>query len=114
MQNLSVKLKLLIVAICFSACGKLPVKPEIDSCIIIHDEAYCVNNITMQDYYLPLEKMHKYTCESNEDRGKLLTYIRLLENAMPRKIRKKIKFNTKGFFQANEKLNRVEPSVFTK
>ena len=87
------------------SCGKLPVKPSIDSCIIIVDEAFCVNNITLEEYYLPIEKMHKYTCESNEDRGKLLTYIRLLENAAPKRIRKKLNFNTKGFYKANEKLN---------
>jgi hypothetical protein len=97
-------LKLLIVTTIYS-CGKLPVKPSIDSCIIIVDEAFCVNNITLEEYYLPIEKMHKYTCESNEDRGKLLTYIRLLENAAPKRIRKKLNFNTKGFYKANEKLN---------
>tara|TARA_R110002096_G_scaffold174498_1_gene350265 strand:- start:1169 stop:1507 length:339 start_codon:yes stop_codon:yes gene_type:complete len=98
------KLKLLIGIILFSSCGKLPLKPEIISRLIIMDEniIYNVNNQTGEEWEEILvyhnnnkpvvnDSLDLNTCHSNEGWGKILTYIRLLESHTPRKIRKELK-----------------------
>lgn len=96
------KLKLLMifaVVIATISCSGLPLKPEVNSCLIVQNEnlIFCVNNQTSQEHEFDLvigdqinALLDRGTWHSNEDWGKVLTYIRLLEDALPRKIRKRM------------------------
>lgn len=97
------KLNLLIGLIGFSSCGKLPVKPEIVSRLVStqHNLIFNVNNQTGQEYEEVLifhnnnrpvvnDSLDLNTCHTNEDWGKILTYIRLLENSVPKKIKREL------------------------
>jgi hypothetical protein len=81
----------------------VPSKPEIVSRLIIMDEniIFNFNNQTGEEYeeVLVFHNMNKpivndslnlNTCHSNEDWGKILTYIRLLERYSPKKVRKEL------------------------
>ena len=90
---------LLIGIISFSGCGKLPVKPSIDSGILIAraNEAYFVNNQTSEEFTLPIiedcklnPKLDKNIVHSNKHWNSILLYIRLLENSVPSKVRKEL------------------------
>ena len=98
------KLKLLTVIIVFSSCGNTATKPSIESKLIVIDEniIFIVNNQTGEEREIPLtfldgsrrvlnESLDKNTCHSNDDWGKILTYIRLLEPYVPSRIRKELK-----------------------
>ena len=88
----------------FSSCGNTATKPEIISRLVIMDEniIFNVNNQTGEEWEELLvfhnnnkpvvnDSLDLNTCHSNEDWGKILTYIRLLENYTPRKIRKELR-----------------------
>mgnify|MGYP003636843955 FL=1 len=99
MLTLLKKFILLIGIISFSSCGKLPVKPSIDSGILIKEanEAFFVNNQTSEEYSHPIivgcelhPNLDKNIIHDNKDWNKVLLYIRLLENAAPKKIRKQL------------------------
>ncbi len=88
----------------FSGCGQLPDKPGIVSKLVIMEEntIFNVNNQTGEEWeeVLVFHNMNKpvvndsldlNTCHNNEDWGKILTYIRLLENSVPKKIKKELR-----------------------
>jgi hypothetical protein len=100
MQKLLTTFALLIGITSFSGCGSLPTKPSIDSGIVIVEtnEAFFVNNQTSEEFSLDLvqeclinPELNKYILHSNKDWNKVMLYIRLLENAVPKKIRKQLK-----------------------
>jgi hypothetical protein len=99
MQKILMKFALLIGIIGFSSCGKLPVSPEIESGILITEanEVYYVNNQTGEDREIPVlmgctinPALDKAILHSNKDWNKVLLYIRLLERAVPRNIKKEL------------------------
>lgn len=97
------KLVLLIGIISFSSCGKLPIKPEIVSKLIIMEEnvIFNVNNQTGEEWEEVLvfhnnnkpvvnDSLNLNTCHSNESWGLVLTYIRLLEGNVKPSIKKEL------------------------
>ena len=112
MQKLLTIFVLLIVTISYS-CGTIPVKPEVESCILIAKEntAFCVNNMTMQEREIPIiisgevnPELDKHNTHSNKHWGLILTYIRLLENAVPKK--KKYLIQKHNLYEVIEKLKK--------
>jgi len=92
---------LLIGIISFSSCGKLPLKPDIDSGIIITEinEVYYVNNQTGEEKSEPIilegcilnPKLNKHQVHSNADWNEVLLYIRLLEDSVPKDIKHQLR-----------------------
>jgi hypothetical protein len=106
MQKLLSRLGLLIVIINFNGCGKLPAKPSIDSGIVIQEinEIFYVNSTTGSERSLVVcmddgsinPKLNKEITHSNEDWNKVLLYIRLLEEEVPKNVKNKLrKFRVK-------------------
>ena len=100
MQKLLKKLGLLIVIISFSSC-KSPEKPSVFSGIVIAEmnEIYYYNDSTGEEYSqgsivqdcLVNPDLHKSIVHTNEDWNKILLYIRLLENELPRRRRRNLR-----------------------
>ena len=83
----------LLTGIISYSCGSVPVKPEVESCLLIRKEniAFCVNNMTLKEREIPIiidgelnPELDKHTSHNNEHWGKILVYIRLLEYSLPR------------------------------
>lgn len=90
---------LLIGIISFSGCGNVPLKPSIDSGIIISEEnlIFYVNNQTGEEREVQICKngsvnpeLNKEITHSNKDWNKVLLYIRLLENKVSPQVRKEL------------------------
>jgi hypothetical protein len=75
MQRVKKKLKLLIVAILISSCQTERLR--VVSCVYMHDfnEAFCIDNVTREESYIPASEMNKYTCHSPQDWGKIREFI---------------------------------------
>lgn len=106
---------LLIGIISFSGCGKLPLKPEIESGIIISEEniLYYINNQTGEEREVEVcmadgsvnPVLNKEITHSNKDWNQVLLYIRLLENSVSPKIRTQLRKYRLNFISLEEKLN---------
>lgn len=99
---------LLIGIISFNGCGKLPVKPNIDSGIIISEEniIYYVNNQTGEEKEIQIcmdgsvnPELNKEITHSNKDWNKVLLYIRLLENNVSPEIKKQLQKYRRNFIK---------------
>lgn len=82
-----------IICSCGSMSGKLPLKPSIDSCVIIWEvqAAFCINNQTRATYEIPLPETNKYSCFSNEHYSLLLQYVKELELRTPFSVREELR-----------------------
>jgi len=112
MQKHLTTFALVFAIINFSSCGSLPVKPSIDSGIIIAEEniVFYVNNQTSAEHERQVvnaceinTELNKSIVHSNEDWNKVLTYIRLLEKAVPNRIKKELIKARKSFSILNKR-----------
>lgn len=106
---------LLIGIISFSGCGKLPVKPEIESGIIISEEniIFYVNNQTSEEREVEVcmadgsinPLLNKEITHTNKDWNKVLLYIRLLENKVSKKVKRELKKYRVNFDRLGTKID---------
>ena len=91
MLRLQNRLKTLIVIILVSSCQSVKKPQNIWDCRIIIEtfSALCINNTSHEEKEISINDMNKYVAFSNDDWGRVLTYIKQLEEVTPRKYHNK-------------------------
>lgn len=105
MQKLKMKFVLLSGIFLFSSCGSLPKKPLIEICAHNENvsEVECFDNQTQTNRTLRIDETDRYIMFSPDDWGLILLYLRKLEKRIRNK---KVKFEMKKVFKANNKLQK--------